>query len=88
MAPSADLLRTTDESQGLGRKFRNGFGWLDRSRVNAEGPQIAFVTSFFGGIGVHWRDSAAFWARGVDPTVAGVLLSGVVGVRLLVGASR
>ena len=48
----------------------------------AGGPQVASCGVGFSGIVVHWRDSAAFWARDVDTggwRCLGVRLVGALG---------
>lgn len=52
--------------KGLDAKFRHVVRAWDRSRVVGGGPRIASCGVGFSAIVVHWRDSAAFWAREVD----------------------
>jgi hypothetical protein len=54
----------------------------------ARKAQIASCGVGFGSAILDGREFTALWARDVDAAGDGVLASGVVGVRLLVGASR
>src|SRR3954447_14632890 len=59
------LLRTTDESQGSGTRFRPEFRASGLSRVGLGGPQIGSCGVGFGGAAVVGRDSAGFPPRAV-----------------------
>jgi hypothetical protein len=62
-------------------------GW-DRSGVVLGGRQSAFCEVVFGGLVVDGVISTAVWACWAGPGRGRVLAGGLVGVRLLVGASR
>jgi len=60
------LLRTTDESQGLGARFLTNFGgWIGHGVVLA-GPQIGSCGVGLGGPTVGGRDSAGFGVKAVE----------------------
>ncbi len=82
-------LGTTDESQGLGRRFRSEFRASDRSRVVAGGPQIGFLgrrLCLRGGRGTRFGDFRGVRGRRRRLPARWPIVS--VSVSVLVGASR